>query len=52
MFGSRQTGYYLRKFAWTKIVRHARVASRCSVTLGMSLSVPLSRLSPGPMPGK
>jgi RNA-directed DNA polymerase len=26
VFGSRQTGYYLRKFAWTPIVRHRMVA--------------------------
>ena len=30
VFGSRQTGFYLRKFAWTKIVRHRRVAGRAS----------------------
>ena len=30
MFGSRETGYYLRKFAWTKIVRHRMVAGRAS----------------------
>jgi RNA-directed DNA polymerase len=30
IFGSRQTGYYLRKFAWTKIVRHRMVAGRAS----------------------
>jgi RNA-directed DNA polymerase len=30
VFGSRETGYYLRKFAWTKIVRHRMVAGRAS----------------------
>jgi len=30
IFGSRETGYYLRKFAWTKIVRHRMVAGRAS----------------------
>ena len=30
VFGSRQTGFYLRKFAWTKIVRHTMVAGRAS----------------------
>ena len=30
MFGSRETGYYLRKFAWTKIVRHQLVAGTAS----------------------
>ncbi len=30
VFGSRDTGYYLRKFAWTKIVRHRMVAGRAS----------------------
>jgi RNA-directed DNA polymerase len=30
VFGSRRTGYYLRKFAWTKIVRHRMVAGRAS----------------------
>jgi RNA-directed DNA polymerase len=30
VFGSRNTGYYLRKFAWTKIVRHRMVAGRAS----------------------
>jgi RNA-directed DNA polymerase len=30
VFGSRQTGFYLRKFAWTKIVRHRMVAGRAS----------------------
>ncbi|MFI0418149.1 group II intron maturase-specific domain-containing protein [Spongiactinospora sp. 9N601] len=28
VFGSRETGFYLRKFAWTKIVRHRMVAGR------------------------
>jgi RNA-directed DNA polymerase len=30
VFGSRQSGFYLRKFAWTKIVRHRMVAGRAS----------------------
>jgi RNA-directed DNA polymerase len=30
VFGSRETGYYLRKFAWTKIVRHRMVAGTAS----------------------
>ncbi len=30
VFGSRETGYYLRKFAWTKIVRHRMAAGRAS----------------------
>jgi RNA-directed DNA polymerase len=30
VLGSRQTGFYLRKFAWTKIVRHRMVAGRAS----------------------
>jgi RNA-directed DNA polymerase len=30
VYGSRQTGFYLRKFAWTKIVRHRMVAGRAS----------------------
>ena len=30
VFGSRQSGFYLRKFAWTKIVRHTMVAGRAS----------------------
>jgi RNA-directed DNA polymerase len=30
IFGSRETGFYLRKFAWTKIVRHRMVAGRAS----------------------
>jgi len=30
VFGSRATGFYLRKFAWTKIVRHRMVAGRAS----------------------
>jgi RNA-directed DNA polymerase len=30
VFGSRETGFYLRKFAWTKIVRHTMVAGRAS----------------------
>jgi RNA-directed DNA polymerase len=30
VFRSRQTGYYLRKFAWTKSVRHPLVAGRAS----------------------
>jgi RNA-directed DNA polymerase len=30
VLGSRETGYYLRKFAWTKIVRHRMVAGRAS----------------------
>jgi RNA-directed DNA polymerase len=30
VLGSRNTGYYLRKFAWTKIVRHRMVAGRAS----------------------
>ena len=28
VFGSRETGFYLRKFAWTPIVRHRMVAQR------------------------
>jgi RNA-directed DNA polymerase len=28
--GSRETGFYLRKFTWTKIVRHRMVAGRAS----------------------
>jgi RNA-directed DNA polymerase len=28
VLGSRETGFYLRKFAWTKIVRHLMVAGR------------------------
>jgi RNA-directed DNA polymerase len=31
VFGSRETGFYLRKFAWTKIVRHQMVAGRASL---------------------
>jgi RNA-directed DNA polymerase len=30
VFGSRQTGYYLRKFAWTPIVRHRMTAGTAS----------------------
>jgi len=30
VFGSRETGRYLRRFAWTKIVRHTMVAGRAS----------------------
>jgi RNA-directed DNA polymerase len=30
VFGSRSTGFYLRKFAWTAIVRHRMVAGRAS----------------------
>ncbi|WP_334029239.1 group II intron maturase-specific domain-containing protein, partial [Nocardia terpenica] len=30
VFGSRVTGYYLRKFAWTPIVRHRMVAGAAS----------------------
>jgi RNA-directed DNA polymerase len=30
VFGSRETGFYLRKFTWTKIVRHRVVAGRAS----------------------
>jgi RNA-directed DNA polymerase len=30
VFGSRRTGYYLRKFAWTAIVRHRMVAGTAS----------------------
>lgn len=30
IFGSRETGHYLRKFAWTKIVRHQLVAGTAS----------------------
>ncbi|WP_460358222.1 reverse transcriptase domain-containing protein [Actinoallomurus acanthiterrae] len=30
VFGSPQTGFYLRKFAWTKIIRHRMVAGRAS----------------------
>jgi len=30
VFGSRNTGFYLRKFAWTKIARHRMVAGRAS----------------------
>jgi RNA-directed DNA polymerase len=30
IFGSRQTGFYLRKFAWTPIVRHRMVAGTAS----------------------
>ncbi|WP_344474499.1 reverse transcriptase domain-containing protein [Nonomuraea monospora] len=30
VFGSQETGFYLRKFAWTKIVRHRMVAGRAS----------------------
>ena len=30
VFGSRETGFYLRKFSWTKIVRHTLVAGRAS----------------------
>jgi RNA-directed DNA polymerase len=30
IYGSRETGFYLRKFAWTKIVRHRMVAGRAS----------------------
>ena len=32
VLGSRETGFYLRKFAWTKIVRHRMVAGRASPT--------------------
>jgi RNA-directed DNA polymerase len=31
VFGSQQTGYYLRKFAWTKIVRHRLVPGAAAV---------------------
>jgi RNA-directed DNA polymerase len=31
VFGSRQSGFYLRKFAWTPIVRHRMVAGGASV---------------------
>ena len=30
VFGSRDTGFYLRKFAWTQIVRHRMVAGTAS----------------------
>ena len=30
MFGNRDTGFYLRKFAWTPIVRHRMVAGTAS----------------------
>ena len=30
LFGSRETGHYLRRFSWTKIVRHTLVAGRSS----------------------
>jgi RNA-directed DNA polymerase len=30
VLGSRETGFYLRKFAWAKIVRHRMVAGRAS----------------------
>jgi RNA-directed DNA polymerase len=30
VFGSRETGFYLRKFAWTPIVRHRMVAGAAS----------------------
>jgi RNA-directed DNA polymerase len=30
IFGSRDTGFYLRKFAWTPIVRHRMVAGTAS----------------------
>lgn len=30
VFGSRKTGFYLRKFAWTAIVRHRMVAGAAS----------------------
>jgi RNA-directed DNA polymerase len=30
VFGSRETGYYLRKFTWTPIVRHRMVAGTAS----------------------
>ena len=30
VLGSRETGFYLRKFAWTEIVRHRMVAGRAS----------------------
>ena len=30
VFGSRETGFYLRKFAWTTIARHRMVAGRAS----------------------
>jgi RNA-directed DNA polymerase len=30
IFGSRETGFYLRKFAWTPIVRHRMVAGTAS----------------------
>jgi RNA-directed DNA polymerase len=30
VFGSRETGYYLRKFAWTPIVRHRMVQAAAS----------------------
>ncbi|MEV4113858.1 group II intron maturase-specific domain-containing protein [Nonomuraea sp. NPDC049695] len=31
VFGSRATGFYLRKFPWTKIVRHRMVAGRAAL---------------------
>jgi RNA-directed DNA polymerase len=31
VFGSRETGFYLRKFAWTPIVRHRMVAGTASL---------------------
>lgn len=31
VFGDRETGFYLQKFAWTKIVRHTLVKGRASV---------------------
>jgi RNA-directed DNA polymerase len=31
VFGDQQTGFYLRKFAWTKIVRHRMVPGTASV---------------------
>jgi RNA-directed DNA polymerase len=30
VFGSQQTGFYLRKFAWTPIVRHRMIAGTAS----------------------
>jgi Group II intron, maturase-specific domain len=30
VFGSQESGFYLRKFAWTKMVRHRMIAGRAS----------------------
>jgi RNA-directed DNA polymerase len=30
VFGSRTSGFYLRKFAWTPIIRHRMVAATAS----------------------